>query len=229
MCGLCATVLEVDWLEGATAGVIPETILRWYRELIARKYDGSARRSPTRTPMKRDNDSLDLSQPTRLAIERPRQVGEVVTLRLVAARTAQPTAPRRPRCHARRSRGTWPPRTPGPRPHARARPMRSPRPGAAACGPVQQRVAQRKSPGGGIRYRWPRGQAFEHERDVVPQERSLPIASATYARIESRCSRYTNTRPARRVSSQCSRSCSRGAMEPTAIAQSIALGGEPPR
>ena len=26
--------------------VTPETILRWYRELLARKYDGSERRGP---------------------------------------------------------------------------------------------------------------------------------------------------------------------------------------
>jgi hypothetical protein len=34
---------------GEFAGLVtPDTILRWYRELIARKYDGSARRRPGR-------------------------------------------------------------------------------------------------------------------------------------------------------------------------------------
>ena len=31
--------------------VTPDTILRWHRELIARKYDGSAQRGPGRPPL----------------------------------------------------------------------------------------------------------------------------------------------------------------------------------
>jgi len=48
--------------------VTPDTILRWYRELIAKKYDGSARRSPGR-PMTPERIA-DLV--TRMAIENPR-------------------------------------------------------------------------------------------------------------------------------------------------------------
>ena len=32
--------------------VTPETIMRWHRELSARKYDGSAKRGPGRPPMR---------------------------------------------------------------------------------------------------------------------------------------------------------------------------------
>ena len=48
--------------------VTPETILRWYRELIAQKYDGSAKRRPGRPPVKKEIRQLVL----RIASENPR-------------------------------------------------------------------------------------------------------------------------------------------------------------
>jgi putative transposase len=45
-------------LEEFAGLVTPETILRWYRELIARKYDGSARRGAGRPPPARTCSSL---------------------------------------------------------------------------------------------------------------------------------------------------------------------------
>ena len=46
----------------------PDTILRWYRRLIARKYDGSARRGPGRPSTARDIAALVV----RMAVENPR-------------------------------------------------------------------------------------------------------------------------------------------------------------
>ena len=46
----------------------PDTILRWYRELVARKYDGSARRQPGRPPTAQEIVDLVL----RMAEENPR-------------------------------------------------------------------------------------------------------------------------------------------------------------
>jgi putative transposase len=44
---------------GEFAGLVtPETILRWYRELIARKYDGSARRGTGRPATREDVQQL---------------------------------------------------------------------------------------------------------------------------------------------------------------------------
>ena len=48
--------------------VTPDTILRWYRRLIARKYDGSARRTPGRQATPRDVADLVV----RMAVENPR-------------------------------------------------------------------------------------------------------------------------------------------------------------
>jgi hypothetical protein len=48
--------------------VTPDTILRWYRTLIARKYDGSQRRSPGRPRI--DSEIADLV--VRIATENPR-------------------------------------------------------------------------------------------------------------------------------------------------------------
>ena len=47
--------------------VTPETILRWYRTLVAKKYDGSARRGPGRPPA---DDVRELV--VRIALENPR-------------------------------------------------------------------------------------------------------------------------------------------------------------
>jgi hypothetical protein len=56
---------------GEFAGLVtPDTILRWYRELIARKYDGSARRRPGRRPVAADVEQLVV----RMATENPTYV-----------------------------------------------------------------------------------------------------------------------------------------------------------
>ena len=48
-------------LLGSVAGIVtPDTILRWYRELIAKKYDGTAKRGPGRPKTKRDIAELVL-------------------------------------------------------------------------------------------------------------------------------------------------------------------------
>jgi hypothetical protein len=53
---------------GEFAGLVtPDTILRWYRELIARKYDGSARRRPGRRSVAADVEQLVI----RMATENP--------------------------------------------------------------------------------------------------------------------------------------------------------------
>jgi transposase InsO family protein len=53
---------------GEIAGLVtPDTILRWYRELIARKYDGSARRRTGRPPVAVDVEQLVV----RMATENP--------------------------------------------------------------------------------------------------------------------------------------------------------------
>ena len=40
---------------GQIAGIVtPDTILRWYRQLVARKYDGSTKRRPGRPPTKKE-------------------------------------------------------------------------------------------------------------------------------------------------------------------------------
>jgi transposase len=54
---------------GEVAGIVtPDTILRWYRRLVARKYDGSRRRGPGRPRTKSDLAGLVL----RMAQENPR-------------------------------------------------------------------------------------------------------------------------------------------------------------
>ena len=52
----------------AVAGIVtPDTILRWYRRLIAKKYDGSQKRRPGRPPTKPDIAALVV----RMATENP--------------------------------------------------------------------------------------------------------------------------------------------------------------
>ncbi len=52
----------------AVAGIVtPDTILRWYRRLIAKKYDGSKMRRPGRPPTKSDIAALVV----RMASENP--------------------------------------------------------------------------------------------------------------------------------------------------------------
>ena len=38
--------------------VTPDTLLRWYRELVAEKYDGSAKRTPGRPPVRAETQKL---------------------------------------------------------------------------------------------------------------------------------------------------------------------------
>ena len=38
--------------------VTPDTLLRWYRNLVAKKYDGSAARRPGRAPTKTNHQGL---------------------------------------------------------------------------------------------------------------------------------------------------------------------------
>jgi putative transposase len=45
-----ARALGRQALIGITCIVTPDTLLRWYRSLVARKYDGSHRRGPRRPP-----------------------------------------------------------------------------------------------------------------------------------------------------------------------------------
>jgi transposase InsO family protein len=53
----------------ATAGIVtPDTIVRWYRQLVARKYDGSKRRSPGRPRVRSEIADLVV----RVASENPR-------------------------------------------------------------------------------------------------------------------------------------------------------------
>ena len=47
-----AEVLGRKALMGVACIVTPDTLLRWYRSLVARKYDGSGRRRPGRPPTK---------------------------------------------------------------------------------------------------------------------------------------------------------------------------------
>jgi putative transposase len=48
-------------LAGVAGTVTPDTILRWYREIVARKYDGSMRRGPGRQRSKEDIIELVLT------------------------------------------------------------------------------------------------------------------------------------------------------------------------
>jgi transposase InsO family protein len=88
--------------------VTPETILRWYRELIARKYDGTAKRGPGRP--RKAPDIAELVQ--RMARENPRwgytrivgamknlghEVGRNTVKRMLAEAGISP-APERRRC-----------------------------------------------------------------------------------------------------------------------------------
>jgi hypothetical protein len=64
--------------------VTPETLLRWYRELVAAKYDGSAKRLPGRPSVKaeiqelivkmasriRDGDTLESREPSGISVTR---------------------------------------------------------------------------------------------------------------------------------------------------------------
>ena len=52
----------------AVAGIVtPDTILRWYRKLVAKKYDGAHTRRPGRPPTKPDMAALIV----RMATENP--------------------------------------------------------------------------------------------------------------------------------------------------------------
>jgi putative transposase len=49
-----AKALGRSALHGIDCIVTPDTLLRWYRNLVAKKYDGSSARSPGRPPTKSD-------------------------------------------------------------------------------------------------------------------------------------------------------------------------------
>ncbi len=75
-------------LEALASIVTPETILRWYRRLIAKKYDGSAKRGPGRPPVAEEIRELVL----RIASENPRWgytriVGALTNLGRTVSRT----------------------------------------------------------------------------------------------------------------------------------------------
>ena len=56
------------WLRQYATVATPDTILAWYRRLIAKKYDGSAQRRPGRPPVRAELEALVL----RMARENPR-------------------------------------------------------------------------------------------------------------------------------------------------------------
>ena len=92
------------------AGIVtPDTILRWYRRLIATKYDGSARRRRGR-PMTND--------PTR----RRRARGQDGGRQSAVGRHADPRRALKPRPHDRPDHGEADPARPRSRPGARAEP-----------------------------------------------------------------------------------------------------------
>ena len=62
-----AKALGRNILESYAGIVTPDTLLRWFRSLVARKYDGSAKRGPGR-PRKRD-EIADLA--VKMATENP--------------------------------------------------------------------------------------------------------------------------------------------------------------
>ena len=51
-------------LNGIACIVTPDTLLRWYRNLVAKKYDGSAARGPGRPPTKTDIAKLVVQMAT---------------------------------------------------------------------------------------------------------------------------------------------------------------------
>jgi len=55
-------------LQGIATVVTPDTLIRWYRELVARKYDGSAKRRPGRPRMDGEIQRLIV----RMALENSR-------------------------------------------------------------------------------------------------------------------------------------------------------------
>ena len=76
--------------------VIPDTILRWHRELIARKYDGSAKRGPGRPRVMEEIRALVV----RMAIENEGwglslpKTSSAAFLRGAASHASGPTLPR---------------------------------------------------------------------------------------------------------------------------------------
>ncbi len=53
-----ASLLGRKRLAEVATAVTPETLLKWHRKLIARKYDGSARRRPSRPTTKKEIEAL---------------------------------------------------------------------------------------------------------------------------------------------------------------------------
>ncbi len=63
-----AKVLGRNLLSELTSIARPDTILRWYRKLVANKYDGSKKRSPGRPRTKHETRALV----ARMAVDNPR-------------------------------------------------------------------------------------------------------------------------------------------------------------
>ena len=60
---------------GEVAGIVtPDTILRWYRKLVARKYDGSKKRGPGRPRTKVDLAALEDVLGSPLGCDRSRRL-----------------------------------------------------------------------------------------------------------------------------------------------------------
>jgi len=59
-----AKALGRSALQGIVCIVTPDTLLRWYRNLVAKKYDGSAARGPGRPPTKADIAKLVIQMAT---------------------------------------------------------------------------------------------------------------------------------------------------------------------
>ena len=59
-----AKALGRSGLNGIACIVTPETLLRWYRNLVAKKYDGSMARGPGRPPTKTDLAQLVVQMAT---------------------------------------------------------------------------------------------------------------------------------------------------------------------
>ena len=90
------------------AGIVtPDTILRWYRRLIAKKYDGSARRRRGRPMTRQDVAELVV----RMAVDNP-----------AVGLHADPRRALKPRPHYRPDHGEADPARPRSRPGARAEP-----------------------------------------------------------------------------------------------------------
>jgi hypothetical protein len=97
-------------LRGVATLVTPDTLLRWFRDLVARKYDGGARRAAPTTPARARVLLADLVE--KIALENPgfgytrirdalrnvgREVARTTVKRILAGRGIEPAPERRKR------------------------------------------------------------------------------------------------------------------------------------